>query len=162
MAGDKARMRDTLNAFGLEVVPLGIAYAAPYVPPAPPVSAWRGIGLSWTGWNGNEWELIRLQVCSCGRVSAGFGVPILERQSTSSPMVPGSRHRDTSTPDCEVFWSLCLYADVSSAAYREHDRAFWRSLDADYEGTWTAALPGRQTHLEAPPLRATIGGQSTS
>jgi hypothetical protein len=34
MAGDEARMRNTLNAFGLAVVPLGIEYAAPYVPPA--------------------------------------------------------------------------------------------------------------------------------
>jgi len=56
-------------------------------------------------------------------------------------MVPGSRHRGTSTKDRDVFWPLYLYSDSSSSEFMERDRAFWRSLDPDVEGTWAAHLP---------------------
>lgn len=62
-------------------------------------------------------------------------------------MAPGSRHRGTSTKDRDVFWPIYLYSDNGSAEFMERQRAFWRSLDPDLEGTWTAALPdgGRRT-----------------
>lgn len=121
---------------------MGIVFAAPYVPPAPPVSPWRGIRLSWTGWDGSEWELTNPAAGLFLRPGIrGLGLPTFERQSTSSPMVPGSRHRGSSTADREVFWPLCLYSDAGSTAFMARDRAFWRSLDPDLEGTWMAELP---------------------
>lgn len=121
---------------------MGIAYAAPYVPPAPPVSPWRGVALSWTGWDGSEWDLTRPASGLFLRPGVrGLGLPTFERKSSSSPMIAGSRHRGTSTNDREVFWPLYLYSDKGSTEFMERDRAFWRSLDTEREGTWTVSLP---------------------
>jgi hypothetical protein len=56
-------------------------------------------------------------------------------------MVAGSRHRGSATKDREVFWPLYLYSDNGSAEFMARDRAFWRSLDTDEQGIWTASLP---------------------
>jgi hypothetical protein len=121
---------------------VGIAYAIPYIPPAPPAPPWRGFGLSWTGWDGSEWELTRPASGLFLRPGVrGLGLPEFERMSSSSPMVAGSRHRGSSTKDRTAFWPLYLYSDQSSAEFMARDRAFWQSLDTDTEGTWTAALP---------------------
>ncbi len=121
---------------------MGIVYAAPYRPPAPPANPWRGIGLSWTGWDGSEWELTNPAAGLFLRPGVrGLQLPAFERQSSSSPAVAGSRHLGTSTKDRDAFWPLYLYSDTSSAEFMERDRAFWRSLDPDFEGTWTAKLP---------------------
>lgn len=121
---------------------MGIAYAIPYIPPTPPVSPWRGINLSWRGWDGSEWDLMRPAGGLFLRPGVrGLHLPSFDRLSSTSPMVAGSRHRGTSTKDREVFWPLYLYSDTSSTEFMERDRAFWRSLDPDSEGTWTAAVP---------------------
>lgn len=121
---------------------MGIAYAIPYIPPAPPAPPWRGMSLSWTGWDGSEWDLTRPAAGLFLRPGVrGLQLPSFERQSSSSPMVPGSRHRGSSTKDRDVFWPLYIYSDEGSAQFMERDRAFWRSLDTDLEGTWTATLP---------------------
>jgi hypothetical protein len=134
---------------------LGILYAAPYAPPAPAVSPWRGVALSWTGWDGSEWDLTRPASGLFLRPGVrGLGLPTFERQSSSSPAVAGSRHRGTSTNDREAFWPLYLYSDQSSAEFMERDRAFWRSLDTDLEGTWTAHLP----NAERRTLRLKLSG----
>lgn len=118
------------------------AYALPYVPPAPPAPPWQGFNLSWRGWDGSEWEL---STPSTGLFLQpgvrGLGLPEFERHSTESAMVPGSRHRGTSTKDRECFWPLYLYSDNSSSEFVARDRAFWNSLDPDEEGTWTCHLP---------------------
>lgn len=120
---------------------MGIAYAAPYVPPAPPVSPWRGFKLSWTGWDGSEWELTNPASGLFLRPGVrGLGLPSFERQSSTSPMVAGSRHRGSSTKDRDVFWPLYLYSDKGSAEFMARDRAFWRSLDTDLEGVWSVIL----------------------
>lgn len=121
---------------------MGIAYALPYTPPAPPASPWRGVELSWTGWDGSEWELTRPAAGLFLRPGIrGLGLPTFERQSSSSPSIAGSRHRGTVVKDREVFWPLYLYSDKSSAEFLSRDRAFWGSLDPDVEGTWEARLP---------------------
>lgn len=121
---------------------MGIAYAIPYIPPPPPVSPWRGLDLSWTGWDGSEWDLTSP---SSGLFLMpgvrGLGMPQFERQSSTSPMVAGSRHRGSSTKDRDCFWPLYLYSDKGSTEFVEHNRAFLRSLDTDEEGMWTAQLP---------------------
>jgi hypothetical protein len=114
----------------------------PYTPPPPKVASWRGVALSWTGWDGSEWELTNPASGLFLRPGVrGLAMPGFERQSSSSPVVAGSRHRGTTVKDREVFWPLYLYSDEGSAAFVERDRAFWQSLDPDMEGTWAADLP---------------------
>lgn len=121
---------------------MSIAFAVPYIPPAPQVSPWQGISLTWTGWDGSEWDLTRPASGLFLKPGVrGLGLPEFERHSSSSPMVAGSRHRGSSTKDRTAFWPLYLYSDQGSADFVARDRAFWGSLDPDLEGTWTAALP---------------------
>lgn len=127
---------------------MGFAYAIPYIPPAPPAPAFRGLALSWIGCDGSEWELTRPAAGLFLRPGVrGLQLPQFERQSSSSPSVAGSRHRGSSTKDRDVFWPLYLYSDDGSAGFMERDRAFWRSLDPDVEGTWAAVTPdgGKRT-----------------
>lgn len=118
------------------------ALALPYKVPPRPASPWRGIDLSWTGWDGSEWELTDPESGLFLRPGIrGLHMPEFERQSSSSPAVPGSRHRGTTTKDREVFWPLYLYSDEGSPEFVARDRAFWNSLDPDLEGTWASVLP---------------------
>ncbi|MBD1541016.1 hypothetical protein G9E11_01845 [Arthrobacter sp. IA7] len=55
--------------------------------------------------------------------------------------MPGSRHLGTAVKDRTAFWPLYLYSDQGSTDFMARDRAFWKSLDPDLEGTWTAVLP---------------------
>ena len=118
------------------------ALALPYTPPPAQVASWRGVALSWKGWDGSEWELTNPASGLFLKPGVrGLHMPGFERQSSSAPGVPGSRHRGTSTKDREVFWPLYLYSDAGSAEFMARDRAFWQSLDPDLEGTWAADLP---------------------
>lgn len=121
---------------------VNFAYALPYVPPLPAAAAWQGFRLSWRGWDGSDWELSQPRSGLFLQPGVrGLGMPDFERHSTGSAMVPGSRHRGSSTKDREVFWPVYLYSDDSSEAFLARDRAFWGSLDTDVEGTWTCHLP---------------------
>lgn len=123
---------------------MGIAFAVPYRPPAAPGPAFRGLELTWTGWDGTEWPLTRPASGLFLRPGVrGLHLPSFERQSSSSPMVAGSRHLGTVTKDRDVFWPLYLYNDSGSDGFVARDRLFWGSLDPDMEGTWTAKVPGR-------------------
>jgi hypothetical protein len=118
------------------------AFALPYQPPAPPAPPWRGVDLSWRGWDGSDWDLTKPSSGLFLRPGVrGLLLPEFERQSSSSPAVPGSRHLGSTTKDRDVFWPLYLYSDQGSTDFMKRDRAFWRSLDPDMEGTWTAVLP---------------------
>lgn len=122
---------------------VNFAFGAPYVPPAPHVSPWTGLELFWTGWDGSEWALTSPRSGRFLRPGVrGLLMPTYERHSTSSSAVPGSRHRGTSTLDRECFWPLYEYSDKGSADFMEYNRAFWRTMDPDREGTWRAVLPG--------------------
>lgn len=122
---------------------MGFAIAVPYRPPAAAVPAFRGLDLTWTGWDGSKWPLTRPASGLFLRPGVrGLHMPSFERQSSESPMVAGSRHRGTKTKDRDVFWPLHLYSDSGSDGFMARDRLFWRSLDPDMEGTWTAKVPG--------------------
>lgn len=121
---------------------VNVAYGSPYVPPAPAPPQFQGVRLSWTGWDGTVWQLTDPD---SGRFLMpgvrGLLMPDYERHSTGSDYVPGSRHRGTSTKDRECFWPLHEFSDTSSLDFIKWNRAFWRTLDPDREGTWRTHLP---------------------
>lgn len=98
--------------------------------------------MSWTGWDGSVWPLTSPETGLFLQTGIrGLHLPSFTRQSTTSPFVPGSRHRGTVTNDRDVFWPAFVYSDSSSDEFLARDKAFWASFDTDLEGTWTAALP---------------------
>lgn len=124
---------------------VNFAFGVPYRPPAPAVSPWTGIEMWWTGWDGSEWALTDPESGRFLRPGLrGLLMPEYERHSTSSSAVPGSRHRGTSTLDREVFWPLHEYSDLGSKDFMEWNRAFWRTMDPDREGTWRIVLPNAE------------------
>lgn len=120
----------------------GLVYGVPYVPPLPEGAAWGALPLKWTGWDGSEWEMSDpasgIVLLSGAR---GFGMPPMQHWRSQSPAVPGARWRGAVADSREVFWPLKIWNDAGSLEWVELDRAFWRTLDPQKTGTWTATLP---------------------
>ncbi|MGN8245232.1 hypothetical protein ACTHAM_002351 [Cellulomonas soli] len=121
-------------------------FAVPFIPPPPPLPAFRGFGMTWTGWDGTVWDLTGGESEGTG-LSLQSGVrghdvpPKSRRFSSDSPALAGSRTRGFQVLDREVFWPLRVYSDASSQAWVEYDRAFWRTLQEDRPGVWTLIHP---------------------
>lgn len=124
--------------------------AAPYTPPAlPPVVSWDGFaGMTWTGFNGDQWDLKGSAVSPSGvtlqRGARGLHFPQVNRYSSSSPAVAGSRTRGHHTGDRDVFWPLKVFRDGGSQAWMEYDRRFWATMAPDKPGVWTVIHPDGQ------------------
>ena len=118
-----------------------IVYGTPYQPPAPSVPIWSGMSMKWTA-KGVDWSLSNPET---GIVLLpgvrGLGSVRVDRHSTSSPAVPGSRFEGVSTLDREVFWPVHIFHDEGSRAWMERDRAFWRGMDPEDTGVWTVTHP---------------------
>lgn len=129
-----------------------LVYAVPYVPPAPPISPFQGLGMTWTGWDGTTWDLTNADkgvFIEAGRGLRGLSFPEHERWSRSAPFVPGSTHKGHRVKDRTVFWPLAIYSDTSSQEWIERERAFGRSLHPDRDGTWTVTHPnGERRYLK--------------
>lgn len=119
-----------------------IVYAAPSAPTAPPEgSKWLPLRMTWEGADGSLWQLNdHGQGIFLGANVRGLGMPTYQRWGSSSPAVPGSRHKGSRAEAREIFWPVNLFAD-SSIEWMEFDRAFWRSLDPDISGVWTVFHP---------------------
>lgn len=120
----------------------GIVFGAPYVPPAPPGSVWQALPLTWTGWDGSEWNMSDPDsglVLLAG--ARGFGMPPMQHWRSQSPAVPGARWRGAVADSREVFWPVKVWKDTGAQDWVVRDRAFWRTLDPQKTGTWTVTLP---------------------
>lgn len=120
-----------------------VVLAVPYVPPPPPVPAWRGLRHFWQGWNGTTWEISNPDegvVLVTGGVG-GMNMPTFERYASESPALPGSRHRGARTEDRVVEWPLLVFGDLNSEEWLARDRAFWQTMRPDAPGLWTVVNP---------------------
>lgn len=75
----------------------------------------------------------------------GLQMPPIDRFTSESPAIAGSRWRGSRTTERSVFWPLFIYSDASSAAWLEVDRAFWRTMRPDQTGIWTVTTPDGQS-----------------
>jgi hypothetical protein len=108
--------------------------------------------MTWTGWDGSVWDLTNADrgvFIENGRGLRGLSMPEHERWSRSAPLVPGSVHVGHQVKDRTVLWPLVIYSDESSEGWVAIDRAFWRTMDPDREGTWTVTHPnGERRYLK--------------
>ena len=127
-----------------------LVFALPYVPPAPPAPRWVGYEMTWEGADGSTWDLNGSGgVLLLQEGLVGLQMPGYDRYTSTSPATPGARHRGSRAKERAVEWNLLVWTDESSAAWRELDRAFWRSFDPDTPGTWVVRDErGRTLRLE--------------
>lgn|GEM_PF-851093 len=127
-----------------------IVYAVPYVPPAPPVDAWRGIAQRWESPDGSVWSLsgdapsgIRLMPGV-----RGLTEPPREQFVDETAGVAGGRWRGHRDRVRDVFWPVSVWQDTDSEAWLDYDAAWSRSLDPDVPGRWVVTHPsGSERHL---------------
>lgn len=125
-----------------------VVYAAPYVPPPPPVSPWVAFVMTWTGWDGSVWDLTGASGptgLSLRPGVRGLLTPPLRRHATPRAGVPGSRYRGHQVLERPVRWPVHVWSDDSSQAWLDWDRAFWRTMDPDRPGLWTVRHPDGTT-----------------
>lgn len=129
-----------------------LVFAAPYVPPAPPVSPFRGLGMTWTGWDGTTWDLTNADkgvFIEANRGFRGLHMPDHTRWTRSAPFVPGVTHKGHQVRERSVFWPLAIYSDTSSEEWMARERALFKTFHPDRDGTWTVTLPdGERRYLK--------------
>lgn len=123
---------------------------APYLAPPPPVQPqklWQRLVMTWTGWDGNAWELTDwtggLFLTQGG--TRGLLMPPVERYASQSPAIAGSSWHGSRTAERECFWPLYVYSDAGSAEWLALDDAFWRTLQPDQLGVWSVTVPDGTT-----------------
>lgn len=127
---------------------MGLLFAALPAPPAAPVDAMQrdGMGLTWTGWDGSEWDLAG----GAGGVyllagTRGLHMPKGTRIRDSSPGSHGSQHRGTIWHEREVFFPVKTWHGGTGPEWMDRDRAFWRTMDPEKPGFLTVTHPGGHT-----------------
>lgn len=69
----------------------------------------------------------------------GLGMPPVQRYTSTSPAVHGSRWRGHRIEERDVFWPLFVWSDKGTADWLERDAKLWRSFRPDVEGWWEFA-----------------------
>lgn len=108
------------------------------------VAAWKGLQITWTGFDGVVWDLTSP---SSGAVLApgglrGLNMPPIERYSSSTPALAGSRYTGYRVGEREVFWPLFVFSRIGSDDFMRTDASFWSTMRVDRPGVWTVARDG--------------------
>ena len=69
----------------------------------------------------------------------GLSMPPVQRWSSVSPALDGSRWRGHRVQEREVFWPLLVWSDAGTEAWVERDTRLWNTFRPDEVGTWTVA-----------------------
>lgn len=107
---------------------------------------WSGLAMRWVGWDGSEWDLTALDsgVQLVGEVR-GLNMPPIQRQTSTSAAVAGSRWRGARVAERESFWTLGVYSGDGSQAWLDYDSAFWSTMHPERPGTWFVTQPNGTT-----------------
>lgn len=112
--------------------------------PTPPVVAdWPGLlGMAWTGWNGDRFEL--LSYTSPVRAAPGVrGLtwPGHQLWDSSSPAIAGQTHRGSRVLPRECLLPVWVLSDAGSLDWVGTDRRFAATLHPDLPGVWEVTHP---------------------
>lgn len=140
---------------------MSVVFASPGLVVPGPISGserFKGLTMSWTGWNGHEFPLTARRSGLILKKDGveGLDTPPWEVYSQTSPGVHGSRARGWRAQPRPCFWPIMLYSDTSSTEWLTWDRAFWKTLQPLKYGTWTVEHPMTQ---ERRYLRARFDGE---
>lgn len=129
------------------VAPTGAAPAPVESVSAP--SPWYRVGMTWTGANGLSFDLIsRSGVTLLLDDVKGLLNPPFQQRTSATPSRGGSRLRDVTTGERDVFWPMLVWTDAGSAAWQNLNDAFFSTLSAEFPGTWTVTrADGTQRRL---------------
>ena len=118
-----------------------LVFAAPYVPPPPPVSKWQGFSVVWAGPDGSVWDLH-------DAASGVFLLPIVvglhnpEWTRLARPRLGGGqRTLDVSPKPRKFELSVLVFSDDSSAHWRAVNEAWQNAWDPRDPGTLTITAP---------------------
>jgi hypothetical protein len=121
----------------------GLVLATPGgITPPPAAPTWTHMRHRWDAWDGTSWRLSSRDsgVFLLAGVR-GLTMPPIDRFSSASPAVAGSRYRGNRTDEREAFWPVKVWNDQSSQDWIEYDRAWWKTLDPDKVGSWVVTQP---------------------
>ena len=125
---------------------LGLVYASPKAPPpGVDVGKWTRMNVTWTGANGDTFELSNWQrgVFIKKEGIEGFGMPSRDDwASPASPFVHGQEYTGFVVKPREIFLPIYLFADESSQAWHDLDARFWGTLQPGEYGTLSVETPG--------------------
>lgn len=134
-----------------------IRVTAPSTPSTPPPNPGGGAGprlglsMTWTGWDGSEWNITdwKSGVFLTNGGVRGLNMPPHTPHKTSSPGVAGSQLRGFQVNDRAVFWPIFVFHDGTSQEWIEWDRKLWRTWQPNKPGVWTVRQPnGIARHLD--------------
>jgi hypothetical protein len=107
--------------------------------PPPPTN---GTFHTLTGVDGSVWELTNPEAAvRLKRGVRGLGLPTTQRDSSRSPIVPGSRTRGIQVFDRDVFWPVGVWQGGTPQQWLDLDAAWWRAWSFDQTCRWTVTQP---------------------
>jgi hypothetical protein len=121
-----------------------LVYASPAVPPPVAPSRFPGLHHTFTGWDGQVWDLSDWSTAGVFLTSGGLrglDLPGTTDYVDEYAGVDGQRSRGFKVNAREVFWPVLVWSDDSTDEWLERDAAFWESLEPGRVGTWTVTRP---------------------
>lgn len=120
---------------------MALILAGPKAVPPPAVGPqWAGVtSMTWTvpgvaSVDLLDWRADGVMVLRDGL--RGLNMPPVERFTSTSPAVAGSRWRGAQTRERSVFWPTLVYTDAGSDVWHEADERLWSTLRPDLVGEW--------------------------
>lgn len=121
-----------------------IVYSSPPVPPPVYVSPFPGLKHTFTGWDGQVWDLS--DWTTGGVFLTSGGLRGLHQPATTDFVdefagVDGQKLTGFRVEARDCFWPVLVWSDVSTDEWLDRDAAFWESLEPGRVGTWTVTRP---------------------
>jgi hypothetical protein len=121
-----------------------LVYSSPPVPVAPRVNPFPGLRHTFTGWDGQVWDLSDWSTAGVFLTAGGLrGLdhPETEDFTDEYAGMDGQVLTGFKVVARSCFWPILVWSDVSTDEWLDRDAAFWESLEPGRVGTWTVTRP---------------------